>query len=97
MDYKRKLTFAQLIRLMSGVTSKYGRFTQRGTLTDIADLWESYQKALLNSSYVERFWGVRFEGTILVRTCDFGEWERLIEERYRIMWSENSGWTFEEL
>ncbi len=97
MNYKRKLTFAQLIKLMHDVTSKYGRLSQRDTILDIADLSESFEIAIQSTTFLERFWGIRHTGTVMCRNCDFGDWESQIEERFRIMWSENSGWTFEEL
>lgn len=97
MDYKRNLTFAQLIKLMHQVTANYGRLTQRDTIFDIADLSVCYEAAIEHSTYVERWWGVRDSGTVMCRTPDFGDWEHAIVERFRIMWSENSKWTFEEL
>ncbi len=97
MDYKRNLTFAQLIKLMHQVTANYGRLTQRDTITVIADLTECLDIVIEFSSYVERWWGIRENGTVMTRTPDFGDWEHLIVQRYRIMWSENSKWTFEEL
>ncbi|MDE6695923.1 MAG: hypothetical protein K2K25_03500 [Muribaculaceae bacterium] len=97
MNYKRRLTFAQLIKLMHDVTSKYGRLTQRDTITDIADLSDSLEIAIKNSTYVERFWGIRSTGTVMTSTPNFEDRYNQIQELYRIMWSENSGWTFDVL
>lgn len=97
MNYQRNLTFAQLIKLMQQVTANYARLTQRDTISDIADLAECLDMAIENSTYLERFWAIRDSGTVMCRTADFGDWDHFIVERYRIMWSENSKWTFEEL
>lgn len=97
MNYKRKLSFAQLIRLMREVLTNYGLSTCKDAISDIADLSECYELAKQSNSYVERFWGIKDTGTVMCRTCDFGIWEGHIVERFRIMWSENSEWTFEEL
>ena len=97
MNYKRKLTLAQLIREMHNAAVNFGRLVQRDTITDIADIVECHDNAFKNNTYFERYWGIKHSGTIMSRTSDFGEWESYIEVRYRIMWSENSNWTFEEL
>ena len=97
MKYKRKLTLDQLIREMSEAVHPYGRTVQRDTISDIADLVECQETASKNKTWFERFWGIRLSGTVMCRTHDFGEYERDTIERYRIMWSEQSGWTFEEI
>lgn len=97
MKYIRNLTFAQLIRYMHKATSTHGRTTQRDTISDIADLQECYENAIKRNSYVERFWGIKYDGTIMCRTCDFGVFENNIIDRYRILWSEHSNWAIEEL
>lgn len=97
MKYKRNLTLAQLIREMSEASHPYGRIVQRDTISDIADLTECQEAAKTQETWFERYWGIRISGTVMCRTHDFGEWERDTIDRYRIMWSEYSGWTFEEI
>ena len=97
MKYLRKLTLAQLIREMREAVSSYGRTTLINTISDIADIIECQELARKENSWFERFWGIRHTGTVMCRTHDFGEWEEGTVDRYRIMWSEESGWTLEEI
>ncbi|MDE7432936.1 MAG: hypothetical protein K2N34_13615 [Lachnospiraceae bacterium] len=97
MKYSRQLTLAHLIREMREASASYGRSTQIDTISDIADIIECQELAFKENTWFERFWGLRHSGTVMCRTQDFGEWEDGTVDRYRIMWSEQSGWTFEEL
>lgn len=97
MTYKRKLSLAQLIREMRVATEPYGWTAQRDTISDIADIVECHEMVSKEGSWFERFWGLRHSGTVMSRTHDFGVWERDTIDRYRIMWSEQSLWTIEEI
>ena len=97
MNYKRKLTLAQLIREMREATGPYGRTVQINTISDIADLVECQEETAMAETWFERYWGIRHTGTVMCRTHDFGKWESDTIDRYRIMWSEQSGWTIEEI
>lgn len=97
MNYKRHLSLAQLIRLLSEAAHPYGRTVQRDTISDIADLVDCQEMASKEGTWFERYWGIHHSGTVMCRTHDLGERESAIVDRYRIMWSEQSGWTIEEI
>lgn len=82
---------------MHEVLKPYGYYAQRDALVDIADLLESAELSAALPRGLFRFWGLREHGTVMARVNDFGDWERLVVERYRITFVPGKGWGIEKL
>ena len=91
------LTISQLIRLMHEALKPYDRLAQRDALVDIADLLEVAELFADAPRGLFRFWGLREHGTVMARVNDFGDWERLVVERYKITFIPGKGWGIEKL
>lgn len=91
------LTISQLIRLMREALKPYDRLAQRDALVDIADLLEVAELCADAPRGLFRFWGLREHGTVMARVNDFGDWERLVVERYKITFVPGKGWGIEKL
>lgn len=73
------------------------RLAQRDALLDIADLLEVAELCTDAPRGLFRFWGLREHGTVMARVNDFGDWERLVVERYKITFVPGKGWGIEKL
>lgn len=91
------LTISQLIRLMYEALKPYERFAQRDALVDIADLLEVAELCADAPRGLFRFWGLYEDGTVMARVNDFGDWERLVVDRYKITFVPGKGWGIEKL
>ena len=91
------LTISQLIRLMHEALKPYDRLAQRDALVDIADLLEVAELCADAPRGLFRFWGLREHGAVMARVNDFGDWERLVVERYKITFVPGKGWGIEKL
>ena len=91
------LTASQLIRIMRKALNSYDRLAQRDALVDIADLLEVAELCADAPRGLFRFWGLREHGTVMTRVNDFGDWERLVVERYKITFVAGKGWGIEKL
>lgn len=91
------LTISQLIRLMHEALKPYDRLAQHDALVDIAGLLEVAELCADAPRGLFRFWGLREHGTVMARVNDFGDWERLVVERYKITFVPGKGWGIEKL
>lgn len=88
---KEKLSASDFVREMHKILREFDYSAQRDAILDIADLLKYAEEGAFTL-----FWGVRLDGTHLSRVNNFGYFEPMVSDRFRVAF-DGSDWSIERI